>query len=297
MSLYSPGLRTETPPLKPGPRCICSACETQPRSPHMPPPFCAVGHSECSLQSFANLSDLSASSSGFLACRRRSSSSSSRSSLMMRRSRDSASERVRIALKPGTTGCLGPSWYLTRICLSRVLLVSSVGLALSPDLAFFFGGPSDFSPAVLPVAPPCCSSSPVPSPLGPPASSQTSTAVHCAPGSLSSAAVVISPQAARGCAGKHMAVSTSCLVSNASITGFVASSRQRCLSAHPSLNDWISGMQLRTGPAFSPTCFQSGSPSDLLTGDMPAGPQTRASRPSPMTVPPPRRSRPRSSAM
>mmetsp|Transcript_20711 Transcript_20711/g.57283 ORF Transcript_20711/g.57283 Transcript_20711/m.57283 type:complete len:214 (-) Transcript_20711:1168-1809(-) len=213
MSLQSPGLSTATAPWMSLPSFCCASFDTQPRSPHMPPPFCEVGHSECSLHNLENLSDLNANSSGFLGWFgfRLSSSSSSRSSLSNRRRRASASCRVLVTFLPLTSMAgFWPSWNFTRMCRNRALFVSTTGVPTGLALGFFFGGASAPAPApaVLPVEPlppvlgppaeASSSAAPPPSPLGPPARSQTSTAVHCEEACFSTAFVAISPHAARG---------------------------------------------------------------------------------------------------
>mmetsp|Transcript_78845 Transcript_78845/g.189232 ORF Transcript_78845/g.189232 Transcript_78845/m.189232 type:complete len:203 (-) Transcript_78845:803-1411(-) len=199
--------------------------ETHPRSPHMAPPFCAVGHSECSLQSFVNFSDLKAISSGFLPlCFALNDLASSLSSLMIFLIKISASGFVRGAFLTTASGALAAaSWYLTRMCRRRALLMSV------PVFCFFLAGPSSlgFSAPTSSAIPRC-----------PPWRSHTSTAVHCAVGSARSTALVtISPTAARGWFGKAIAISTSSSSVITSATGLLLRRKNFCLSAHDSFVD------------------------------------------------------------
>mmetsp|Transcript_46469 Transcript_46469/g.101080 ORF Transcript_46469/g.101080 Transcript_46469/m.101080 type:complete len:232 (-) Transcript_46469:1151-1846(-) len=141
MSLNCPGSRTSTTSLNPAPILTRSSGVTQPMSPHILPPLRAVSHSECSRQSSPNLLEVTLTSSvaslgAFLAALR-----SFLSSLMTRRSRASASWRLRKAFLPlasASLGARGPSWYFRRMWRSRTLWVPPPGAARS--LAFFAAG-------------------------------------------------------------------------------------------------------------------------------------------------------------
>mmetsp|Transcript_107265 Transcript_107265/g.201909 ORF Transcript_107265/g.201909 Transcript_107265/m.201909 type:complete len:248 (+) Transcript_107265:137-880(+) len=230
---------------KDGPNMRSCSWPNQPRSPHMPPPFCAVVHSDISLQSSRYLGvgcraaccALDLSVGNFIAF---ASEISSRSAL---RSDVSASPRVRTTglFRTGSNGC-PQSLCFTRMCRSRTLE------SVSSSFCFFDTGSPLFSAGF--------------------GRKYRHTAVHCAFGLASIPLDASSPLTARGLFRNSPASLTISCGVIASVMGAEVSTKPTCLAAQESSITLLSGLKRTsfTLPAIPPCGpFQARSPRDRET--------------------------------